>query len=242
MTDPVKAILDSIDAATDAIAIRVAALVASVGLNADEKAAFQIEIKKLQALGKPPQPVSTWALFGDSVTYGWQTVAAAAPAGSVFSGSPGLTTGAMLPLLAERVLDKHVGGMLIAGGINDINGVDGPGIFPPASEISGNLIHMAETAISAGIKVVFASILPIGVFAFHPPDRQQRIIDVNATLKAYALNHSNSVYCDYYSAVIGSDGVMLLAFSPDGIHPNAAGYAVMLPIAENAMRAAEIDF
>ncbi len=236
MTDPVKAILDSIDAATDAIAIRVAALVASVGLNADEKAAFQIEIKKLQALGKPPQPVSTWALFGDSVTYGWQTVAAAAPAGSVFSGSPGLTTGTMLPLLVERVLDKHVGGMLIAGGINDINGVDGPGIFPPASEISGNLIHMAETAIAAGIKVVFASILPIGVFAFHPPDRQQRIIDVNATLKAYAISHVGTAFCDYYSAMIGTDGIMLLELSPDGIHPNAAGYAVMKPIAELAMQ------
>ena len=74
------------------------------------------------------------------------------------------------------------------------------------------------------------------MFAFHPADRQLRIIDVNATLQMYALSHTGTAFCDYYSAMIGPDGVMRMELSPDGIHPNAAGYEVMRPIAELAMQ------
>ncbi len=48
----VQTILDAVDAATNAIAARIAALVAGAGLSADDKAAFQTEIDKLTALGK----------------------------------------------------------------------------------------------------------------------------------------------------------------------------------------------
>ncbi len=48
----VQAILDAVDAATNAIAARIQALIDASGLSADEKAAFAAEITKLEALGK----------------------------------------------------------------------------------------------------------------------------------------------------------------------------------------------
>jgi hypothetical protein len=48
----VQDILDAVDAATNAIAARIQALVDASGLNADEKAAFAAEVTKLTALGK----------------------------------------------------------------------------------------------------------------------------------------------------------------------------------------------
>lgn len=47
------ALISAFDVATDAIAARIAKLVASqTGLSADDKAAFQAEVDKLTALGK----------------------------------------------------------------------------------------------------------------------------------------------------------------------------------------------
>ncbi len=48
----VQDILDAVDAATNAIAARIQALIDGSGLSADEKAAFAAEVTKLQALGK----------------------------------------------------------------------------------------------------------------------------------------------------------------------------------------------
>ena len=48
----VQDILDAVDAATNAIAARIQALIDSSGLTADEKAAFAAEVDKLNALGK----------------------------------------------------------------------------------------------------------------------------------------------------------------------------------------------
>jgi len=48
----VQDILDAVDAATNAIAARIQALIDSSGLSADEKAAFAVEVDKLNALGK----------------------------------------------------------------------------------------------------------------------------------------------------------------------------------------------
>ena len=50
----VQAILDAVDAATNAIAARIQALIDKSGLSAEDKAAFAVEIDKLNALGKDP--------------------------------------------------------------------------------------------------------------------------------------------------------------------------------------------
>jgi lysophospholipase L1-like esterase len=43
------------------------------------------------------------------------------------------------------------------------------------------------------------------------------------------------VYLDYYSAMVDSNQGTKKALTIDGVHPNADGYAVMTPLAEQAI-------
>jgi lysophospholipase L1-like esterase len=45
-------------------------------------------------------------------------------------------------------------------------------------------------------------------------------------------------YLDYHSAMVDADGFMRAGLTNDGLHPNAAGYAVMTPLALSAIRSA----
>ncbi len=43
------------------------------------------------------------------------------------------------------------------------------------------------------------------------------------------------MYLDYHSAVADARGLLRPDLNDDGLHPNAAGYAVMAPLAETAI-------
>jgi lysophospholipase L1-like esterase len=47
------------------------------------------------------------------------------------------------------------------------------------------------------------------------------------------------VFADYHTALADPAGAMKPGLSNDGVHPNAAGYAVMEPIARAAIAEAE---
>jgi len=62
---------------------------------------------------------------------------------------------------------------------------------------------------------------------------QGKILGINGWLKEYA-QESGSVYLNYYSAL--ADGRnMKKELTSDGLLPNDAGYAVMAPLAEQAI-------
>ena len=56
-------------------------------------------------------------------------------------------------------------------------------------------------------------------------------------MKEYA-RENNLTYLDYYSAMIDEKGFLKVELSEDGLHPNAKGYAIMAPLAEQAIAAA----
>jgi lysophospholipase L1-like esterase len=43
------------------------------------------------------------------------------------------------------------------------------------------------------------------------------------------------VFLDYFSAMADDQGLLRASLTDDGLHPNAAGYAVMAPLAEGAI-------
>jgi lysophospholipase L1-like esterase len=43
------------------------------------------------------------------------------------------------------------------------------------------------------------------------------------------------VYLDYFSAMIDGKGLMKKDLADDGLHPNAAGFKIMAPLAESAI-------
>jgi lysophospholipase L1-like esterase len=60
---------------------------------------------------------------------------------------------------------------------------------------------------------------------------------LNERIKAYATSHGH-IFLDYYSAMADESGSLRRELSNDGIHANAKGYAVMAPLAEQAIAAA----
>jgi lysophospholipase L1-like esterase len=60
---------------------------------------------------------------------------------------------------------------------------------------------------------------------------------VNDWMREYAAAHKH-VYLDYFSAMIDEKGLLRSELSADDLHPNAAGYAIMAPLAEAAIQKA----
>jgi lysophospholipase L1-like esterase len=174
--------------------------------------------------------------LGDSITEGWKN---ADPTffndGVLDRGISGQTTAQMLLRLRSDVLELHPQVVHIMAGTNDVAGNTGA---TSLAQIEGNIASMAELARAHGIRVVLASIPPAARFPWQPALRPAvHIQALNAWLKAYA-QREGFVYADYYSALANAEGALPSSFSEDGVHPNAAGYAVMKPIAEQSVAAA----
>ena len=104
--------------------------------------------------------------------------------------------------------------------------------------IEDNFNSMAAIARQQGIKLIFASITPAYAYPWKPEIEPVPIIlEINAWLKGYCAREGFT-YLDYYTAMADPKGAMKAGLAKDGVHPTAAGYAVMAPLAEAAIAAA----
>jgi acyl-CoA thioesterase I len=179
--------------------------------------------------------------MGDSITEGWgmKATATTPQRGDFFPGKPylnrgisGQTSPQMLVRFHQDVVSLKPKVVLILAGTNDIAQNTGPAT---QDEIAANISEMAEIAHAAGIRAVLCSALPASEFWWHKGlEPAPQIRALNAWIKEYAAKN-NLVYVDYYSAMTNAEGGLRSEFSPDGVHPNAAGYAVMAPLAEKGI-------
>ncbi len=195
------------------------------------------------ALAAPAKGESRVVFFGDSITDNWSK----AGYGGFFPGKPyinrgigGHSTPQMLIRFRRDVLASHPRAVVILAGTNDIGGNVG---IMPLDLVQDNLATMAELAKVHGIKVIFASLLPVrdgkmdkeGKPSMRTIDRPTHTLRaMNNRLSAYAETNGH-VYLDYWSAVADDKGLLKSELTDDGLHPNAAGYAVMAPLAEAAI-------
>ena len=66
------------------------------------------------------------------------------------------------------------------------------------------------------------------------PRSAPKIGRLNERIRDYA-KAKGFVYVDYYSHMADSEGGMKAELSRDGVHPNAAGYAIMEPLVETGI-------
>jgi lysophospholipase L1-like esterase len=66
----------------------------------------------------------------------------------------------------------------------------------------------------------------------------QKILALNRWLKEYCATSNGCTYLDYFSAVVDDKGLLKKDLADDGLHPNAAGYKIMAPMAEAAIEKA----
>src|SRR6266516_2822786 len=181
--------------------------------------------------------------MGDSITDSWDDP----KYGGFFPGKPyidrgisGQTTPQMLVRFRADVIALKPKVVVILAGTNDIAGNTGPTTL---QAIEDNLTSMAELARANGIRTVLASLLPISDYektkegkpiirtTQRPPEQ---IKAINEWMRKYATENKLT-YLDYYSAMIDEKGFLKDELSEDGLHPNQKGYAVMAPLAEQAI-------
>jgi lysophospholipase L1-like esterase len=185
-----------------------------------------------------PAPKHPRIVFmGDSITENWANMAPDFfTSERIGRGISGQTTPQMLVRFRDDVIDLHPAVVQIMAGTNDVAGNTGP--MTP-QETQDNIRSMVELAHAHGIRVILASIPPADMFPWKPGlETADKIVAMNAWLKAYAAR-SGCVYADYWSALKQADGLgMRDGLSSDHVHPTKAGYAVMAPVAEAAIRRA----
>ena len=194
----------------------------------------------------PAKDESRVVFMGDSITDSWDDP----KYGGFFPGKPyvdrgisGQTTPQMLIRFRPDVIALKPKVVVILAGTNDIAGNTGPMTL---QAIEDNLMSMFDLAHANGIRVVFASLLPISDYEKakdgqpiirskqRPPEQ---ITALNAWMKTYATAHGG-VYLDYFSAMADDKGLLKEELSEDGLHPNRKGYDIMAPLAEQAIAAA----
>jgi lysophospholipase L1-like esterase len=122
--------------------------------------------------------------------------------------------------------------VVILAGANDLAGLMGPATEGTMAE---NFTSMVELAKANGIRVVLASVTPVCDCFTNQTKLGPlgKIVSLNGWLRDYAVK-SGSVYLNYYAALAdGRD--FKKGLTSDGLLPNDAGYAVMAPMAEQAI-------
>ncbi|WJI17620.1 SGNH/GDSL hydrolase family protein [Pseudoxanthomonas winnipegensis] len=190
------------------------------------------------ALAAPAPGERRVVFFGDSITEGWGKTGSETffPGKSyVNRGISGQTTPQMLVRFRQDVIDLKPAVVVILAGTNDIAGNTGPAT---PQMIQDNLASMAQLAKANGITVVLASVLPASDYPWKPGlQPAPKIRALNDWIRQYA-QRTGAVYLDYYSALDNGQGGLDAKVSGDGVHPNAAGYAVMAPLAQAAVQRA----
>jgi len=175
--------------------------------------------------------------MGDSITDAWGR---GNNGSHFFPGKPyvnrgisGQTTAQMLLRFYPDVVALRPKAVVILAGTNDIGGNLGP---VSLESIEQNLSAMADIARANNIKVVIASLTP--VCDYHRPQTAQRppekILELNRWIRLYTANR-HYVYLDYFSSTVDDKGFFKAEITGDGLHPNAAGYEIMGPLAEKAI-------
>jgi lysophospholipase L1-like esterase len=181
------------------------------------------------ALGAPAAGEARVVFMGDSITQGWKLDESFPGKAYVNRGISGETTPQMLVRFRQDVIDLQPKVVVILGGTNDVAGNTGPMTL---EQTEGNLASMADLAQANGIRVVLCSVLPAFDFPWNPGlEPAPKIAILNAWIRGYAAA-KGYVYVDYYAAMKDERGGLPAALSKDGVHPLAAGYAVMTPLAE----------
>jgi lysophospholipase L1-like esterase len=193
---------------------------------------------------QPPQKDEKRVVFiGDSITDGWKLAEYFPGKPYVNRGISGQTTPQMLIRLRPDMIALKPRVVVILAGTNDIAGNTGPATV---ESIQDNIASMVQLALANRIQVVLASVLPVSDYSKNREGRPivqttrrppEKILALNDWIKKHAAQNG-LIYLDYFSAMVDAKGFLKEELSYDGLHPGAQGYAVMAPLAEQAITAA----
>ena len=190
-----------------------------------------------EQLAKPAKKSARTVFMGDSITDFWpkRYPEFFSDDSRIGRGISGEVTAQMLLRFRSDVIDLGATRVVILAGTNDIalNQGDYNEDFT-----FGNIVSMVELAKAHKIKPVICSVLPAKKFGWRPEvtDAPAKIASLNKRLKEYATK-KHITYIDYFTPMVAEDGESLRKeYSPDGVHPNHDGYAVMESVYLKALK------
>jgi acyl-CoA thioesterase-1 len=215
---------------------------------------YHTDNQELRARPADPKRV---VFMGDSITDNWRLDGSFPGQPYVNRGIGGQTTSQMLVRMFPDVIALKPAAVVILAGTNDISRATGA---VTAQMVQDNIQAMAQLAIANGIKPVLCSILPTDDEPVRAPGTPPRmgpppppgvrplprrknsemrppadIVQLNAWMRDYART-AGIPYVDYYAALVDADGMLRDRLSNDGVHPTDAGYAIMAPLLEAALK------
>lgn len=182
-------------------------------------------------------------LFGDSITLNqsWWTAmddatgnrfsvspVIASPLSGTNAGVAGNTTAQMLTRVATDVVALAPRYVSVLGGTNDVGAAVG------AATTIANLAAIYDALVAGGAKFVACTIPPRTGLA---SDQALNLRTVNAWIRTHYANWAGARLCDWaWTLSDGTDESSPLADNfLDGVHPNAAGAALMAPLMARAV-------
>jgi lysophospholipase L1-like esterase len=189
------------------------------------------------ALRLPAPGENRVVFFGDSITDIWHLEEYFPGKPYINRGIGGQTTPQMLIRFRQDVIDLHPKVVVILAGTNDIAGNTGP---MRLEDIEANYASFADLARANNILVIFSSVLPVhnytakslNMYAQRSPEK---ILELNRWIKSFVATRPDCLYLDYFTAMVDEKGLLKRDIAEDGLHPNAAGYKIMAPLAESAI-------
>ena len=187
-------------------------------------------------LGPPRLGEQRVVFLGDSITDKWNLAASFPGKPYVNRGIGSQVTAQMLLRFHQDVIQLRPAAVVILAGVNDVHGFmqrDTP------EQIQANYESMADIADRHSVRVVFGSVLPVHGYtdaARHVPAERKpdTLRALNQWLRRFCRDRGY-VFADYHPVLADGRGMLQAAFSADGVHPLAAGYARMTPVAQAAI-------
>ena len=188
-------------------------------------------------LGTPEKSEKRIVFMGNSITQGWIEKRP-----EFFSKNPyinrgisGQTTPQMLIRFRQDEIALQPKVVVILAGTNDIAGNTGPSTL---EMIEDNLASMAELANANEIRVVLSSVLPAYDYPWKTGmEPAEKIVTLNAWIKSYCEKRGFT-YLDYFTPLADDRHGMKAELTYDGVHANVAGYKVMEPLVQDAIKRA----
>lgn len=201
---------------------------------------YASENAALQAPGQRRRVV----FLGDSITRNWASLKNSTffhrtdlDLEVVNRGIGGQTVAQMVLRLRSDVVALQSGAMVLLAGTNDIPSTRVPNLKQFIEDSFSDIFDIAE---KNHIPVVVCSILPVNDAygdrtISRPP---QTILELNDWLRGESRRRGLA-YVDFYSALQDGHDRLRANLTTDGLHPNAAGYALMEPIILKALHETE---
>jgi lysophospholipase L1-like esterase len=172
--------------------------------------------------------------LGDSITEGWaRNDTEFFSKGIVGRGISAQTTPQLLVRMHADVIALKPRAVHIMAGTNDIAHNTGP---MTAQESQNNIMAMCEIAKAHKLHIVLGAVPPASKYWWRPEAQPKaEALALNEWMRGYA-KQIGAKYADYAAVLTDASGQVKTELAKDEVHPTAAGYAAMRPVAEAAIR------